>query len=157
VTAETRRTRRAAAEAVERLIDEEFTRLMETRKRKRADDAIGAMYESAERLKERELEEALTRLEAQGELTEDQRETVASLADALVGQLLAAPTRSLRDAAAEDDWATIQTAMTLFDPDFEADLDLPASPGASGDVDLPEEIPADADVPPGVLEGFSDD
>jgi glutamyl-tRNA reductase len=163
VTDETRRQRRAAAEAVERMIDEEFDRLMETRKRKRADDAIGAMYESAERLKERELEEALSRLEAQGDLTEDQRETVASLADALVGQLLAAPTRSLRDAAAEDDWATIQTAMTLFDPDFEADLDLPDYPdaapeGVEAPEDLPvDDLPADADVPPGVLEGFADD
>jgi glutamyl-tRNA reductase len=35
-----------------------------------------------------------------------------------VGQLLAPPTKSLREAAAEDDWATIQTAMRLFDPEF---------------------------------------
>jgi glutamyl-tRNA reductase len=155
VTEETRRQRRRAAAAVESMIDEEFERLMETRKRKRADDAIAAMYESAERVKERELETALSRLEAQGDLTDEQRETVASLADALVGQLLAAPTKSLRDAAAEDDWTTIQTAMTLFDPEFDPDVGPPdVPPTAPEDAGLPEGIP---DVPPGALDGVSDD
>jgi glutamyl-tRNA reductase len=77
------------------------------------------MYEGAERTKERELETALTKLEAQGGLSAEQRETVEALADALVGQLLAAPTKSLRDAAQEDDWDTIHTAMGLFDPEFD--------------------------------------
>ncbi|ESP87395.1 glutamyl-tRNA reductase [Candidatus Halobonum tyrrellensis] len=119
VTAETRTRRRAEAETVESMIDAEFDRLLEAFKRKRADEAISAMYESAERTKAREVEEALTKLDAQGGLTAEQRETVEGLADALVGQLLAAPTRSLREAAAEDDWSTIHTAMQLFDPEFD--------------------------------------
>jgi glutamyl-tRNA reductase len=40
------------------------------------------------------------------------------MADAIVSQLLAAPTQSLRDAAEDDDWETINTALQLFDPDF---------------------------------------
>jgi len=118
ITDRTRAQRRDAAEAVEAMIDEELDRLLDSFKRRQADAAIGAMYESAEMVKERELRTALSRLESQGELTDEQRETVASLADALVGQLLAAPTKSLRDAAAEDDWTTIQTALGLFDPEF---------------------------------------
>ena len=118
VTEETRARRRAEVERVEAMIDDEFRRLMESYKRKRADEAVSAMYENAEALKRREVETALSKLEAQGELTERQRESVESLADALVGKLLAAPTKSLREAAAEDDWNTIQTAMRLFDPDF---------------------------------------
>jgi len=121
ITDETRAQRREAAEAVERMIDEEFDRLLDSFKRQQADAAIGAMYESAEVVKERELRRAVSRLESQGELTAEQRETVASLADALVGQLLAAPTKSLRDAAAEDDWTTIQTALGLFDPEFDGE------------------------------------
>jgi glutamyl-tRNA reductase len=123
VTERTRERRRDAAETVERLVDREFEHLLERFKRKRADDVIAAMYESAEYVKDRELRKAVEKLEAHGELTDDQREAVESLADALVGQLLAAPTRSLREAAAEDDWTTIDTALQLFDPEFGPDAD----------------------------------
>ncbi|MFC7069553.1 glutamyl-tRNA reductase [Halobaculum lipolyticum] len=151
VTGETRDRREAAARAVEELIDAEFERLLDDFKRKRADDAVSAMYESAERTKRRELREALAKLEAQGDLTDDQRETVAGLADALVGQLLAAPTKSLREAAAEDDWDTIQTAMQLFDPEFDA-------PAAAADAaGTPDGSGAGAEVPDHVLEHVSDD
>jgi glutamyl-tRNA reductase len=121
VTAATRRRRREAAEEVEAMIDEEFDRLLDQFKRKRADEVIAAMHESAERVKRRELRTALSRMEANGGVTDEQREVVESLADALVGQLLAAPTKSLRDAAAEDDWTTIATALKLFDPEFGSD------------------------------------
>ncbi len=144
VTDETRDQRQEEAERVVAMIDDEFDRLLDGYKRKRADDAISAMYEGAERVKEREVATALSKLDAQGELTDEQRETVAAMADALVGQLLSAPTKSLREAAAEDDWSTIQTAMQLFDPDFD---------GQSSS--LPED--ASDDVPARVLEQVSDD
>ena len=152
VTDETRERRREAAADVEALIDEEFDRLLESFKRKRADEAISAMYEGAERVKAREVDTALSKLDAQGELTDDQRETVEALADALVGQLLAAPTKSLRDAAAQDDWTTIQTAMRLFDPGFD---DAPATPGGATPRDAPEK--PGGDIPGHILEQFSDD
>ena len=140
VTRATRDRRETAARRVESMIDEEFERLIASYKRRQADEAVSAMYESAERVKRREVDTALAKLESQGSLTDDQRETVSALADALVGQLLAAPTKSLRDAAAEDDWATIQTAMRLFDPEF------------GGTVD------DDAESPPlSAVEGSSDD
>jgi glutamyl-tRNA reductase len=106
------------------MIDEEFDRLLARYKRQRADEAIGAMYAGAERMKERELARAISRLEADG-LTDDQRAIVESFADALVSQLLAAPTRSLRDAAEADDWSTINTALGLFDPSFDGDAPTP--------------------------------
>lgn len=148
VTAAAREGREAAIAAVERLIDEEFERLMQSFKRDRADEAISAMYAAAETMRDEEVSRALTKLEAQGGLTDDQRETVESLADALVGQLLAAPTKSLREAAGSDDWETIHTAMQLFDPGFD-EIDperLPGPPGTvgpdgTGDADLPDEVP----------------
>ena len=148
VTDEARERRATAAEAVEEMIDAEFDRLLEEFKRKRADDAVSAMYESAERTKQRELHEAMAKLEANGELTDDQREIVAGLADALVGQLLAAPTKSLREAAAEDDWATIHTALQLFDPEFDGP---PSTPGGARS---PEGGP---DTTGGLLEQLSED
>jgi glutamyl-tRNA reductase len=138
VTEATREQRRIAAEEVSEMIDRELDRLLTSFKQKRADEAISAMYESAERVKARELETALSKLEAHGDLNDRQREAVESLADALVGQLLAAPTKSLRDAAAEDDWATIQTAMQLFDPEFGASIDR--SPPTSGEGESTEGV-----------------
>ena len=133
VTDQTERQRQAAAESVEAMIDREFERLLEGYKRKRADEVISTMYESAERVKEHELSEAFTKLDAHGDLSEDQREVVSSLADALVSQLLAVPTKSLREAAAEDDWATINTALELFDPDFESDAPHRSASGEHSD------------------------
>jgi glutamyl-tRNA reductase len=76
---------------------------------------------------------------------------VNALADALVNKLLSAPTKSLRDAAAEDDWNTIHTAMQLFDPEFGGDQPEPPTG------ERPAEIPDDADVPQHVLDRLSDD
>ncbi|WP_224334573.1 glutamyl-tRNA reductase [Haloprofundus halobius] len=151
VTAETRERRRSETDVVEAMIDDELARLLDAYKRKRADDAISAMYESADAVKRREVRTALSKLDAQGEMTDEQRETVEALADALVGQLLAAPTKSLRDAAADDDWTTIQTAMQLFDPKFGDGATFEAAPFDSG------ERPDDEDAPPHVLRQYSDD
>lgn len=119
ITAETREQRADAAREVEEMIDHEFRLLTEQYKRARADEAIAAMYESAERIKEQEVETALSRLGRQG-VSDAQREIVEAMADSLVNQLLAPPTKSLREAAAEDDWSTIHTALQLFDPEFGA-------------------------------------
>ncbi|MFB6303767.1 MAG: glutamyl-tRNA reductase [Haloferacaceae archaeon] len=121
VTDRTRERRQAAAEEVERLVEEEFESLLSAFKRERADEVVAAMYEGADRIKQRQLADAVDRMEANGGLTPAQREALSDFADALVGQLLAPPTRGLRTAAEEDDWTTIRTAMELFDPTFEGD------------------------------------
>jgi glutamyl-tRNA reductase len=114
VTEKTRRMRREAAGRVEEIVDEEFDHLLAQYKRKRADGVISAMYESAEHIKASELERTLSELD----LDEEQSEAVESMADAIVSQLLAPPTNSLRDAAEADDWETIHTALQLFNPHF---------------------------------------
>jgi len=149
----TRRRREDAVAAVEAIVAEEFDLLVEQFKRKRADEVIGTMYESAEHVKDRELARATSKLEARTgrDLTGEEREVLESMADSLVGQLLAAPTRSLRDAAAEDDWETIHTALDLFDPEFGGD-DGPEMPDELPDEmpdELPDELPDDVDLPPG--------
>ncbi|ELY65967.1 glutamyl-tRNA reductase [Natronococcus jeotgali] len=115
ITAETREQRADAANEVEAMIDREFELLCDQYKRARADEVIAAMYGSAEQIKERELERALAELEKEGT---SRREVLEAMADSMVSQLLAPPTKSLREAAAEDDWSTINTALQLFDPDF---------------------------------------
>ncbi|MCQ4333791.1 glutamyl-tRNA reductase [Natronomonas sp. F2-12] len=139
ITDETRRKREAAAETVEAMIDEEFDHLMAQYKRKRADQVIGAMYEGAERIKARELRTALSKLENEGGVSEAEREILESMADALVGQLLSAPTESLREAAENDEWSTIRTALELFGPAFELEpAEPPAEPDRPGSI--PEEM-----------------
>jgi glutamyl-tRNA reductase len=130
VTDETHDRRREAAARVEALIDDEFDRLLARYKRQRADEVIGTMYAGAERMKERELTCAVSKLETDG-LTDDQRAVVESFANTLVNQLLAAPTRSLRDAAEADDWSTINTALQLFDPTFDGDPPTPEDESAT--------------------------
>ncbi|MEA1931901.1 MAG: glutamyl-tRNA reductase [Euryarchaeota archaeon] len=164
VTESTHRQRQAAAAEVEAMIDEEFDRLLALFKRKRADEAISTMYESAERVKNREVGTAFAKLDAHGELTDKQREVIESLADSLVGQLLSAPTKSLREAAAEDDWTTIQTAMQLFNPEFDGefppnDAEMDGESAAES-TEMPAEIPdgvSPDEIPPHVLEQLSDD
>ncbi len=112
----THQTRQAAANEVRSLIDAELDHLLARYKRKRADDVIAAMYEGAEGIKRQELERAFSKLEANGDLSDAQREIIESMADALVNKLLATPTDSLREAAEHDDWTTIHTALELFDP-----------------------------------------
>ncbi len=117
VTEKTRQMRREAATHVEEIVDEEFDRLLTQYKRGRADTVISSMYESAERVKADQLERTLSELD----LNADERAAVESMADAIVAQLLAVPTESLRDAAEADDWSTIHTALTLFNPHFGPD------------------------------------
>ncbi|RQG99041.1 glutamyl-tRNA reductase [Natrarchaeobius oligotrophus] len=133
ITEETREQRADAAREVESMIDHEFELLCDQYKRARADEVIAAMYESAERIKGRELETAFSKLE--DDLSPEGREIVESMADALVSQLLAPPTKSLREAAAEDDWSTINTALQLFDPHFSGNESFsPSAIEREGDV-----------------------
>jgi glutamyl-tRNA reductase len=64
--------------------------------------------------------------------------------------LLSAPTKSLREAAAEDDWSTINTALQLFDPDFDAEGMPPAVAamlaGEDDGMEPPREAPMGAFV-----------
>jgi glutamyl-tRNA reductase len=145
VTDGNRAQRAEAASVVEEMIDVEFAHLLDQYKRKRADKVISAMYESAERVKARELETAV----GKADLSDDQREVVEAMADAIVNQLLSAPTKSLRDAAEEDDWSTINPALQLFDPEFGSE---------DGPVDV-EEIPTQIrdQMPDAVIEQITDD
>jgi glutamyl-tRNA reductase len=154
VTDRTRKQRRKAAEAVEAMIDDEFDHLISQYKRKRADQVIAAMYEGAERVKARELRTAVSRLEAEtdGEVTDAEREVIESMADALVGQLLSAPTQSLREAAENDDWSTINTALQLFGSSLQPEpTEIPSIP--EGPEDIPEEMRQE--MPSHVLEQLS--
>ena len=144
VTRQTRENRAEEARNVEAIIDDELDRILQAYKRKRADDAISAMYAGADRVKAREVDRAISRLEAHSDVSDVERETIEDLADSLVGQLLAAPTRSLWDAAGEDDWETIRTALELFDPEFDAPPERPTGAESGRESAGPESGPPES-------------
>jgi glutamyl-tRNA reductase len=76
------------------------------------------------------------------------------MADSIVSQLLAAPTSSLRDAAEDDDWSTIQTALELFDPNFGPESPPPEFVANMNPEDIPEEMREE--MPSAVLEQLDD-
>jgi glutamyl-tRNA reductase len=142
VTDRTRQARAEAADRVERMVTEELDHLLSQYKRKRADQIIAAMYEGAERVKGREVEKAVSTMETDG-LTDDQEAAVEAMADALVNQLLSAPTKSIREAAEKGDWTTINSALELFGPGMQVDPDRIPDDLSAGEVDateIPEEM-----------------
>lgn len=78
--------------------------------------AIERLHAHADRIEQRELRTALTKLDQHGTLTDAQRAIVVDMADALVDELLAPPTQSLRNASSTDR-SDVRTALELFDPD----------------------------------------
>jgi len=75
------------------------------------DRTTARIRQQAETVRREELQTALDRLEATGDLTDDQRAAVEALSVRLVDRLLAVPERRL-DAA--DDAETLETAIALF-------------------------------------------
>lgn len=133
ITDRTHTRRQGEAEAVEEMIDEELEVLHRRFKQARAETVIGAMRAGADRIKAAEIERAKMRLEA-GESPPE--EVIEDLADALVNSIMAPPTQALRDAAEDDDWTTIASAIHIFDPDLEeAVLHPDIAEAASSDSD----------------------
>jgi len=112
----THRQRRRAAGRVEALVDAECARLHEQYKRNRVERVVRSIHSEADSLKTQHVETVRSQLEANGGLTPEQESILESFADALVSDLLAAPTHGLKEAAVHDEWSTIRAAVQLFDP-----------------------------------------
>ena len=72
----------------------------------------------AERIQRREVEEAVSKLEARGDLTDGQRETVRLLGAAISRRITARPEAALEGSGSGD--ATVRTLARLFDADGDA-------------------------------------
>jgi len=85
-----------------------------------AEDVATAIYEDAERIKRGEVEKAIGKLDARGELSDAQRDVVEGMADAIVDQLLAAPITRIQRGG---DGSTLDAVARLFDLDIEVEAD----------------------------------
>jgi len=92
--------------------------LRERSDRQHAGDVVAALSEYGERIRRREVREALDKLDAHGDLGDGQREVVETMASAIAGSLLAVATANLRKA---DDRSALDATVRLFDLDIDTD------------------------------------
>lgn len=114
------RSRQEDVVAVEELIDDAVDRLVERERENRAEDVLRALHNEAARMRERELERAMNRID-DGDCDPDV--VLSDFASALTGRLLADPTEALRTAARNGDTDTIAAAHRLFDLDTDGGRD----------------------------------
>ena len=109
-----------AVEEIDWTLGSGATPLLEQSGCQHAEDVATAIYEDAERIKRGEVEEALGKLDARGELSDAQRDVVEGMADAIVDQLLAAPITCIQRG---DDESTLDPVVRLFDLEVGVDDD----------------------------------
>jgi glutamyl-tRNA reductase len=101
-------------EKVEKIIEDEYDLLTIQYKRQQADKVISSLYSQIEDLRIREREHAIKRLSAKHTLGDFERSVLDDLTHAITNKVLAEPTKTLRDAAAEDDIDFLATTAALF-------------------------------------------
>ncbi len=101
-------------ERVEEIVEAEYELLQLQYKRQRADKIIAALYSQIQDLRIRERERAVNRLSAKHTLGDFERQVLDDLTHAITNKVLAEPTKTLRDAAAEDDIDFLAATAALF-------------------------------------------
>lgn len=102
--------RESVCDRAEAIVESELDQLADLLKRRRADEMIGRIYSEAERIRREETERALACVDA--DVDEDVFEQFAS---SIVNRLLATPTESIKEAAAAEDYETVEAVATVFE------------------------------------------
>ncbi|UWG49082.1 Glutamyl-tRNA reductase [Halanaeroarchaeum sp. HSR-CO] len=101
--------RESVRDRAEAIVESELDQLADLLKRRRADEMLGRIYSEAERIRREETERAIDCVDA------DVDEAVfEQFASSIVNRLLATPTKSIKEAAADDDYETLETVSTVF-------------------------------------------
>lgn len=106
--------RREEAKKAEVLIEEELTLLKKQYKRQQADTIISALYSRVEGIRCKECEEAINKLMARHTMGDVEREVLDDMTHSFAKQILAEPTKILRNAAEHDDERFLDTVAELF-------------------------------------------
>ena len=99
---------------VEKIIGAEYELLQLQYKRQHADKIIAALYSQIQDLRIRERERAVNRLSAKHTLGDFERQVLDDLTHAITNKVLAEPTKTLRNAAEEEDLDFLETTAALF-------------------------------------------
>jgi glutamyl-tRNA reductase len=106
--------RREEAKKAELIIEDELALLKRQYKRQQADNIISALYSKVEQIREREREEAVNKLKARHTIGDIEREVLDDMTHSFANQILAEPTKILRDAAEHDDERFLDAVAELF-------------------------------------------
>ncbi|MFZ3166210.1 MAG: glutamyl-tRNA reductase [Candidatus Methanoperedens sp.] len=106
--------RRAEAKKAEIIIEEELALLKRQYKRQMADNIISALYSKVERIREQERETAINKLKSRHTIGDTEREVLDDMTNSFAKQILAEPTKILRNAAEHDDERFLDTVSELF-------------------------------------------
>ncbi len=103
---------------VEEIVEAEYELLQLQYKSQRADKIIAALYSQIQDLRIRERERAVNRLSAKHTLGDFERQVLDDLTHAITNKVLAEPTKTLRNAAAEENLDFLETTAALFKLDM---------------------------------------
>ncbi|VVB94689.1 Glutamyl-tRNA reductase [uncultured archaeon] len=106
--------RREEAKKAELIIEEELAMLKKQYKRQQADNIISSLYSMVEKIREKEREEAVNKLSARHTIGDIEREVLDDMTHSFANQILAEPTKILRNAAEHDDERFLDTVAELF-------------------------------------------
>ncbi|HMB46221.1 MAG TPA: glutamyl-tRNA reductase [Candidatus Methanoperedens sp.] len=106
--------RRAEAKKAEIIIEEELALLKRQYKRQMADNIISALYSKVEKIREHEREAAINKLRSRHTIGDIEREVMDDMTNSFAKQILAEPTKILRNAAEHDDERFLDTVAELF-------------------------------------------
>lgn len=106
--------RKEEAKKAELLIEEELELLKKQYKRQQADRIISALYSTVENIRKKECEEAINKLKARHTIGTIECEVLNDMTHSFANQILAEPTKILRDAAEHDDELFLDTVAELF-------------------------------------------
>lgn len=96
------------------IIEEELKLLQRQYKRQQADRIIASLYSQFENLREKECEEAINKLKARHTIGEIERKVLNDMTHSFAKQILAEPTKILRNAAEHNDERFLEAAAELF-------------------------------------------
>lgn len=106
--------RRAEAKKAEIIIEEELGLLKRQYKRQQADTIISSLYSKIEKIREKEQEAAINKLRSRHSIGDVEREVLDDMTHSFANQILAEPTKILRNAAEHDDERFLETVAELF-------------------------------------------
>jgi glutamyl-tRNA reductase len=106
--------RRAEAKKAEIIIEEELALLKRQYKRQMADNIISSLYSKVETIREQEREAAINKLRSRHTIGDIDCEVIDDMTNSFAKQILAEPTKILRNAAEHDDERFLDTVAELF-------------------------------------------
>ena len=121
VSEKTLKMRNEEAKKVVEIITEELCLLKKQYKRQRADTIIAALYRNVYDIREEEKQKAVNKFRVKHTIGEFEETILENLTHSIANQILAEPTKILRDAAESDDDELLEAVAAIFNIEYSAE------------------------------------